>query len=490
MELTEVQSLVQSLKDIDQSNSYVAFSGGRFYRVASKGDKNLDTAKIAEFGKEAFETLKNAPLSYSEKAKLCEDFSVSLKQCVDRVYKHKTVWQKIASWFGFVSQGEKELSDVAGQSKKTARELRSQDRFAKEIVKDGCATFQQKLQADQQSQLKLLYMGIFDSSPLKIDSLDGTDALYASLWLLEHLMAYREEIGDTHPHAPIVDEAILEFQRHNDLLYAEKQSAASLPTALTLFFGSLNMEDWTIHEILGSLHNLKKTGDEVTIGGGYRSYINAVEVGHSVQYVFKLENEGSYSLTFVNTGEGMVYHPPIQSQLKEMWNFMWGKENVVRAHVKDDVWSGIPKEALTEELVRLLTKRDIHPIPSRMADIVQDVSNYFSRFPSVQLNKGRDHKLQKKGSCAVKSLTSWLHERLGDQIWRDFKTFFTKREMQKIDRLAEQIPDPAKREIFKKEGYRLMEKREGKKVSQRAPVNEKAAEKIPTLITRWFSNWI
>lgn len=456
MELHSLNSLVQSLKGIDKTKNYLAVSEGRFYQVESQSNKNLNTSKIAALGKEALETLERTKMTYSAKALHYEGFSESLSHYLDRVYRHKNIWQKIVWWIGCASKGEKELWAACKRSNKIAGQLRLQDKTAKDLIKRSNDLFTKECLNKPKKQLKLLYMGLFDSSTLKIDKLEGIDPRVASTWLLDHLEAYRKEMNANHPQAKLVDKVILEFKLHNDLLFAAYESSATC--ALRRSAG-LNMEHWTFQEILGELLSLKTPGDEVTLGGGYRSYKESEKFGHSVQYVVKLEEDESYSLTFVNTGEGGLEE---SEPLNKKENSLPGALD--RDPIKDNVWTGIPKEALTEEFVAILMKRRLHLIPSCMADIKREIVNYLRRFPSVKLGKGREHKLQMKGSCTVKSLTSWLHERLDDPLWRDFKAFYTKLEIQKLDRLAEQIPDPKKRAVFVKEGRRILQKRHAKKV--------------------------
>lgn len=493
MDLFAVNNFIETFQKIDEGHAYIASANGRVYRVANKESKNLKTADIAALGQDALNTLRDLHTSYSAKAASCEKLGQSLQACVNRVYGHKNFWQKVAWWLGITSiawmlgmdsHGERELRNACNETKNLAENLRTQDSNAKETVQTNTTLFTDKLNRDLKAQLQLLYMGVFDSSPLEIKELDGIDPRYASLWLLKHLQNYQQKIGPEKAYAATVDSAIQEFQVHNDLLFAEFEENDAFTSAWT----GLKIEDWTIHEILGQFLNLKNPGDEVTIGGGYRRSKDS-NLGHSVQYVFRKENDGFYSLTFVNTGEGIEYSALLQDSLYATWNAIWGNSHLDRIHLKDDVWMGIPREALTAEFVTILVEKRMKQIPTCMAEIKQDVSNYLRRFPSLREGKGREHKIQKKGSCTVKSLASWLHERLGDHIWRDFKAFYTSQEMQKLDYLTEQIPNSQTRETFKSEGQRIIQKREKKKIQYFEQASRDASLQKPSRVTQIFKWW-
>ena len=61
-------------------------------------------------------------------------------------------------------------------------------------------------------------------------------------------------------------------------------------------------------------------------------------------------------------------------------------------------------------------------------------------------SRGRKHVAQEGGSCAVKSVATWIKENFGEKDYALFKQFVSEREIKRLETLLEQEPDPTTRE--------------------------------------------
>src|SRR2546423_1523552 len=76
------------------------------------------------------------------------------------------------------------------------------------------------------------------------------------------------------------------------------------------------------------------------------------------------------------------------------------------------------------------------PISPNLKINMEEVNSFIDRNLSHQAtsNKvpGRTHRLQQKGTCAIRSALSWLHGRIGSQLFRQVKPILLKEAIEKV----------------------------------------------------------
>lgn len=63
---------------------------------------------------------------------------------------------------------------------------------------------------------------------------------------------------------------------------------------------------------------------------------------------------------------------------------------------------------------------------NKMPEVNAYITAHFEKFPTAMRTGGRIHKAQLHGSCAVRSVTSYLNEHLNPKVYRAFKVFSTR----------------------------------------------------------------
>lgn len=456
MNIESIKSFAATLSDIDHTKNYVAFRGGNFCLVAEKSAKgDINTQMVAQLGQEALRELEKSSRVFFEKAHALQDLAQGLESYLRRLYQHKNTFERLLHFVGISSSSERTIQKTAALLKKNAllqkkveeswraeratvdQQITSYDKF--------CST-QLLSNKNQEIAFKLFTHSVLDSSKVQLPKKyrKGLKGTYARKFMLEHLRKYVAAIGPKHPFSATVKKVLREFEantRISHALYLSRPRISSWTKRRNLFHPF--MLDWTMQQVLHSIAALKNPGEQFAIQGGYLTRSR----GHSVQYVFMLENSGAYKFTIVNTGAGADRIPPSSSSKSP------------RMRTEDQAWSHIPKSALNADFIHLLFSPRLYNGAHNMAKVKKAIIKHFRNYPTVRSSRGRNHKLQGYGSCTVKSLASWLHGRMKEPVWRSFKVFYTQNELKKLPIFLKTISSAALKQQVISESERILHKR-------------------------------
>lgn len=159
-------------------------------------------------------------------------------------------------------------------------------------------------------------------------------------------------------------------------------------------------------EILKQLSSLKEPPECVFFQGGYYSNKELKDVGHKVVYRFEKEKDGKFSLTIINTGEGAS---TTKAGSKEK--------------TEDIIYTGLTLDQLKVALPKILepllpnSSYDMEEVIKIIeADLlIKDATGIPNKY------SGDKHRLQQKGTCAMRCLLSWLYTRVGKEQYRKFR---------------------------------------------------------------------
>lgn len=273
-------------------------------------------------------------------------------------------------------------------------------------------------------QMKRFYAKVLETTDLKSGVLDGYYQSEALLTYLKDLILFKQIAP-----SPNLDRVI------NELEFAYKISL------IEQLANHLDVKDAFIDEIQQKIYALPPSGASVLIPGGCYK--------HAILYKVEKDQRGLYSFTVINTGAGADFN-----YLRSAWTLLVNQ----RLTVQDIVYSGLTRERFSKEFIsNLLTLKDL----PNMDSVNQWVEESLMK-GKVQWDYGRRHKAQRKGTCAFKSISSTLHEKLGDKDYNSFKAFLTKQEINNLERLQ----FPANEQIAKakmlEEGRKVLLHRQSK----------------------------
>ena len=173
---------------------------------------------------------------------------------------------------------------------------------------------------------------------------------------------------------------------------------------------------------------------------------------HGVMFVIYRTEESKYSLKIINTGVGAMAAPNSDDK------------------VRDLIYTGLS----ISDLVGWLCVECNEDISKRDTQFHLDfIKGFFLKADGSNLTYGRVHHQQKKGSCYLKCVTSWLNGRLGDDYFA-FKTYMSEKSLEDVQTLIDRVE---KLDLYKKWRYVFGDIREGDYVKKWAKV-KLASQKI------------
>lgn len=463
MDFKELNSFTAALSGIDKCNGYIVQRSGLFFVADSKQDK-LNTSAIEKRARQAIALISRTSMNYETKALYYSDMAQGLKDYIGRVYTHKSILEKIGWWFGMCSETEKALYKEYKQCWRNAAKFGGIDRDIKVAYRP------EEVHLARDIRLKLAYMSVMDASRLRIPTLCGIRPHQASSWMLEELKAWRATFVENHPDIKNVDAAIEKMSQAVSVALIEDRALSTSQSPL-LARENERVREWLEQELLWNITMLP-AGKSFTFNGGYAQIDRvATYAGHSVQYRFVANSDNTWTLTFLNSGEGAEISAIAKEEKKgSLWQAITGsffedglKEKNDRGQVRivDDVWEHIPYDAINREFIQLLLKYRINKDPTSMATIRREVSAYLAKYHVGYSTSKSDHKAQRQGTCTVKSLTLWMRKELGNRLWHDFKYFYTERQVEKLDDLLHSMK-PHERAVFEGDVMKAQSKRRTK----------------------------
>lgn len=465
-------NFIKTLNELD-NYSYIAVNrGDRNYRITfGKHNKNINTHEMAVLANRCFDQINASKVTYDKKE---NDFSLlasGLEKYTSRLFASKTWYQKIASFFGFKNYAEKEIDTVKKLSKEKANESQTRvDRVLQslEVLKN----YIQQQETDPLTQLKHYYLGVIDSSSIRVPILEGTQQSSAILWYINHLKNFYNQMGNKYSNEDKIRIQNLisqyEFTLKISLAYTKIRTSKLLETQLKDNPGALyflqdsflsrcleKISDKPINQlpyvkdVITQLIQKKlaelPVGGRIVLPGGYSSEPNAKEenakeaTGHGVLYSIEKTYADHFTFKVINTGEGAKLSQPIRDLAKNGFKILksvfTGKDEVMRFNIKDCQYNNIPLKALNDSFFGGLIEHEVGGKTKSMEEIYKSLNELFSQYGHVK--EGRKHKTQSKGSCAHKCVSADAHDYLSDNdiLYRRLKVFITEQENDKLNRM-------------------------------------------------------
>lgn len=192
--------------------------------------------------------------------------------------------------------------------------------------------------------------------------------------------------------------------------------AIKKPTGAVEKFGSLlnaafsegPVEQDSFKTIVSDIHQdiskLKK-GEEIIIPGGFFKKIQGKGEGHAVLYSIKRQDDGNFSFTIINTGDGAATHKGLWDQFE-----MFATDQSSDLQIDKINPSNLSDKFLEDLLGQMISN------PSNSMDsvnaIIKDNLFIMNRRKPSNLSKGSTHDLQTHGTCAHSSVCSWVESAL------------------------------------------------------------------------------
>lgn len=437
-------TFVQSLDAMSSSKTPLYLNeNGKVFRAVSAKEKHLSEEAVVNFANDLFEDLlKNKPQSLHGKEALEYLEKVeTFKKCLT---KYKALFSQRENYFSslfgtsnkplidfIVSSCDEECKDLCSEFKAlqslaepTQEELSGlalHEEILKEFINEkgkelesnpkdseGLRAEVGKLKAELQNTvkkrelleaeskkthqyhtvMKLFYAKILDKVDFRLPSLEGLESLEAVNSLYSELTQFMEESSKENE------------EKLNGIL-EELKFAQEVVSSYSPLINSENSEEGlkrVAEKILRKISNLA-AGQSCIFTGGYQ--------GHAVLYEIKRELEGGFSFTIINTGEGSP-----------------GKGS----RTQDVKYVNLASEELSLEfMVELLNykvKKPSEHTPT-MEEVLKNVDGHLFHTSLPNLAMGRSHGLQKKGTCSIRCLHSWLHGKMGRPLYSQFKVFQT-----------------------------------------------------------------
>lgn len=251
-------------------------------------------------------------------------------------------------------------------------------------------------------------------------------------------------------------------------------------------------------EIQKELSNLRAPSDCVLLPGGY---LNPDSKGHAVLYMIKKVDEGHSSLTIINTGEaamdiGRISLTDISGKIsllsagKNIGNYLkegflefaevLNLRSLPRSKCIDVTYTNLPTSGLSNKffstLVVTLHKRaevtEMEKVITEVEGILPRENGRHGNPSPLKKIEGRVHKMQNNGVCAVKSVSSFIHERLDEvKVYWTFK-FFSSEIVQSIVEKGKGKLIEIGRQIVEKRGRKAREEERGKERELKATVQQ------------------
>lgn len=376
-------------------------------------------------------------LSISSTSKLTADSSVEVSQISSQLLPVK--WKpKIQELIKFAQQEQTALAPQAFYNP-NANELylflgelqKSLQKSLKDAGKSTAIAIEKYI--NTRFEIGIAYAQLLDSiEDLNVQELEGLRESLTSKELINQLLSYTHHLRENGISPPaILEKAILELQFSHDI---DNEIAMQIPLNERMkqpeFFSKLMRdeldEDPVSEKIVQQVKSLV-TRDKNENGIPSQVVLHGGKEDHAFLYVIEPSEDGkTFSFKIINTGEGTV-----KDKIPKK-----GKSTT-----SDIVYTGLTLWDLRNEFFTKLLQ--IKRKEYNVREVLNFIDKSFLNWDKSNKVKGRTHSVQAKGTCALKCLTSWLHERLGEHYY-PFKEFASKKalvNMQEGFKVVEGLPE-------------------------------------------------
>lgn len=439
MEITSRESFVSALSDLNL--------------IKIKGSKET---QVGNLGQKALSFIENhQEIPPLERQELLLKLKLSLNQYLKRAVAAKAPLQRLAAFFGKKSSAEKKIGGVIWKASKEITQLQGALKLKSLSLKEfnRLSLFFK----ESPNWLRTFYQLVLDASRLSLDELQGNSMIFPIMCITQSFGQFGKMLEDKKEvpaeFLQVYKELIEFFNFYSEIF--KIQLERSEPEKAN---ARLNNLVKNLHERISNL----KPGERVVISGGYSNWSKSKYYhGHAVVYEILREADGTFKFSIINTGAGASVEG---LKLKK-----GGKPSFF---TRDVSFTGIPQQAFSQGFLTKLVRFSIFPDKTKtttMIDVIKYIRTHMKNYPLVHQKKGREHNLQNEGSCATKSIMSWLHGRLDPKTYRAFKVFITSRQIELFLKESSPLALKLRSKILEK-AYSVLQKRIDK--ARRAGVPE------------------
>ncbi len=490
---------------------------GQYEITQHKKLKNLNTKQIILLAQQCFSALKtscltdeviNDRIAKEHNANILDRFKavmISRQEQMDkladamesytlRVARSQPWYIRLLALLGFKTAFEKKISTTFNSSLK-----REYEDVSMLIALLDINTIAQNTDASKrENSLRKFYHIVLGSSLLKIEPLEGDNALSVAASFLRYLEKFIDQTID-------LEEKKRLSQALKELFFAFKielaiEMTSQYPTCIGSDITSEELFDLQyerlqqienviitqLQKLLPSQGNSSSSDHSMILFGGYGS--GSEKSGHGVIYQIKKNEAGKFSFQIINSGESAPFYyffpliyqdkkKKISQEQENERNDQWQKDLHLITHGQKDLYDlkltnvNLKKKGFFINLASIQSHIfKFYPIVTSMKEVLHKIIVDLNGIQqdSFSLSE-RGHKLQKKGNCATKCVTLWLHERLGESLYRRFKTYITEKELEKLNEVKQDYSNTKETflnlntiEQMQKEGEKVLKKRQAK----------------------------
>lgn len=157
------------------------------------------------------------------------------------------------------------------------------------------------------------------------------------------------------------------------------------------------------YEVQQQIYGLKP-GEELILPGGY----NSSSGGHALLYIIKRQEDGRFTFTIVNTGEGVGTYSGTFSFLKSL---LW--DGKYSDYVIENVDPSCLEPSFLIPLISLQIPKQNHSMEKVFDTIITGLLDG----DASQIKEGKRHTVQKNGTCTHSCICCWLESSLNPELF-------------------------------------------------------------------------
>ena len=449
---TQVEVFSKNLSIAIKNQEYLAFEKENYTVVKDKNKTKVNTEAILLIADLLFsQVVKDRRLEVSEKIRLLKNLKVTLNAYRSRIDKKVNFLVKVFTPSSGKDTQQEHLNSTVGKINTIISNYKF---FQKDVLQFSQSVIKNSLKQIAESslwKLKYFYFTVLDTTKFYSNNLNGATAEMTLYMVLENLRSYYKNNESTLDAFACyqLKNAIKElefaleisvYQRFIQMSYNKTfLSASNLPGE------TKEKKQWN-EQLCKALKNaplvkkemisriLKKVkklsafsfgNDQQTLlllGGCYNE-----KGGHTISFQIEKDEEGLYQFSIINTGKGVRKHQ--QPGMKKYWSNEQSK-------FYDKVYRGITKEQLSASFFSQLLSYSMEEKSCTISDVYQFIDRRLLSSTEDNVSTGNLHKLQMKGSCSLKCITAWLHNRLPNSVYWPLKVDITKSQMNEFKEMV------------------------------------------------------
>ncbi|CUI16068.1 hypothetical protein PNK_0437 [Candidatus Protochlamydia naegleriophila] len=417
--------------------------GRCFSIVYAKENKNLNTKAVLNIVEQAFSHFRhNRAFESQENFEQCQEKVNRLAQALQvygtRLRQSAPWYWKILAFFGFQRSTDKRIAQLVSTI--------SQQGASQENLTEAIQRTTREALTTPPGYLRYFYHFVLGNADLKISQLDGAGVASSQYHYLSLLKEFRSTLAPASPAHPLLQEITDQLSLGAQVAIAQENNLA-----ITTFMERLQV----------FLSDPTRTF--FMFPGGYSKKDQA----HCVVFEITREGNESFSLALVDTGviagnlhllnndsllnnyldlsttglrRKIINEQALIDQKINQWHaFIELQKN---NRTQDLHYTGLNAAQFSESFFQALFAFKYSSNTDHSMDKVVEFLDQQLATPNKSnlIAAGRSHTRQKKGVCAQKSFATWLHTRLGNELYQRFKVFYTAKEIERLEQLFAEQP--------------------------------------------------